>query len=87
MAETIKINDNTWRFEDDSVRFFLLCGNEKVALVDTGMNTPNAREMAENRCNQHIYCPKVQEADRNRFCAGDASSGSKKMQEILKCCV
>ena len=47
MAETVKINDKTWRFEDDSVRFFLLCGNERAALVDTGMNTPNAREMAE----------------------------------------
>ena len=47
MAEMIKINDKTWRFEDDSVRFFLLCGNERAALVDTGMNTPNAREMAE----------------------------------------
>ncbi len=47
MAEIIKINDTTWRFEDDGVRFFLLCGSEKAALVDTGMNTPNAREMAE----------------------------------------
>lgn len=43
----IMINDCTWRFEDDGVRFFLLCGKEKAALVDTGMNTANAREMAE----------------------------------------
>ena len=43
----IKINDCTWRFEDDGVRFFLLCGKEKAALVDTGMNTANARKMAE----------------------------------------
>ena len=48
MAEIIRINDTTWRFEDDGVRFFLLCGKEKAALVDTGMNTPNAREMAES---------------------------------------
>ncbi len=47
MADIIKINDSTWRFEDDSVRFFLLCGNEKAALVDTGMNTPDAGKMAE----------------------------------------
>lgn len=47
MAEIIKINDSTWRFEDDGVRFFLLCGTEKAMLVDSGMNTPNAREMAE----------------------------------------
>ena len=47
MADTIQINEKTWRFEDDGVRFFLLCGTEKAALVDSGMNTPNAKEMAE----------------------------------------
>jgi len=48
MAETIKINENTWRFEDDGVRFFLLCGYKKAALIDSGMNTPNAKQMAES---------------------------------------
>ena len=48
MTDIIQINDTTWRFEDDGVRFFLLCGKEKAALVDSGMNTPNAREMAES---------------------------------------
>ena len=47
MAETIMINENTWRFEEDGVRFFLLCGSERAALVDTGMNTPDARSLAE----------------------------------------
>ena len=47
MAETIQINDNTWRVEDDGVRFFLLCGKEKAALIDSGMNTPDAKEMAQ----------------------------------------
>lgn len=47
MAETIKINDSTWRFEDGGVRFFLLCGKEKAALIDTGMNAPDAKELAE----------------------------------------
>ncbi len=47
MIETIKINDNTWRFEDDSVRFFLFCGSERAALIDSGMNAPDARKMAE----------------------------------------
>ena len=42
MAEIVRINDKTWRFEDDSVRFFLLCGTDKAALIDTGMNMPNA---------------------------------------------
>ena len=48
MAEIIKINDNTWRFEEDIVRYFLLCGTEKALLVDTGMESPNARELAES---------------------------------------
>ena len=36
MAEIIKINDKTRRIEDGMVRFYLLCGDEKAALVDTG---------------------------------------------------
>lgn len=48
MANAIKINDNTWRIEDGGVRFLLLCGTEKAALIDTGMKTPNAREIAED---------------------------------------
>ena len=47
MAKVIQINEKTWCFEDDGVRFFLLCGTDKAALVDSGMNTPNAREMAQ----------------------------------------
>lgn len=46
MAETIKLNDNTWRFEDQGVRFFLLTGTEKALLIDTGMTCPNAKELA-----------------------------------------
>ncbi len=47
MAEVIKVNENTWRIEDDGVRFLLLCGTEKAALIDTGMKCPNAKEIAE----------------------------------------
>lgn len=47
MVETIRVNDNTWRFEDDSVRFFLFCGTEKAALIDSGMNVPDAQKLAE----------------------------------------
>lgn len=48
MADIVKINDNTWRVEDNGVRFFLLAGTEKALLVDSGMNTPNARQIAES---------------------------------------
>ncbi len=46
MAEVIQMNENTWRFEDDGVRFFLFCGDEKAALIDSGMKTPDAAKMA-----------------------------------------
>ena len=47
MAETIKINENTYRIEDGHVRFYLFIGNKKAALIDTGMNVPDARSIAE----------------------------------------
>lgn len=48
MAEIIQINDSTWRIEDNGVRFFLLVGTEKAMLIDSGMNTPNAKQIAES---------------------------------------
>lgn len=47
MAEVIGINEKTWRIEDGGVRFLLLCGTQKAALIDTGMNAPDARRIAE----------------------------------------
>lgn len=49
--EIIKINENTWRIEDDFVRFFLMEGTEKALLVDTGMTTVNAKEIAQSITN------------------------------------
>jgi len=48
MAEIIAINENTWRIEEEGVRFFLLQGREKALLLDTGMSCPNARQLAES---------------------------------------
>jgi len=48
MADIIQINDTTWRIEDNKVRFFLLAGTEKALLIDSGMNTPNAKQIAES---------------------------------------
>ena len=45
--EVIRINENTWRFEEEGVRFFLLAGSLKALMIDSGMMTPNARELAE----------------------------------------
>lgn len=47
MKEVIKVDDATWRIEDGEVRFLLLCGDERAALIDTGMNAPDARDIAE----------------------------------------
>jgi len=48
MADIIRINDTSWRIEDNGVRFFLLEGTEKALLIDSGMNTPNAKQIAES---------------------------------------
>ncbi len=48
MAEVIRINKDTVRIEDGGVRFFLLEGSEKALLIDTGMNTPDAKKIAES---------------------------------------
>lgn len=45
--EIIKINENTWRIEDEGVRFFLLAGDSKALLIDSGMTVHNAKEIAE----------------------------------------
>ena len=48
MSEIIQMNENTWRIEDGMVRMFLLSGTKEALLVDSGMNTPNAKEIAES---------------------------------------
>lgn len=48
MADIIQINDNTWRIEDGMVRFFLLAGTKEALLIDSGMTTSNAKEIAES---------------------------------------
>ncbi|MBQ0167689.1 MAG: hypothetical protein KBT02_11340 [Treponema sp.] len=45
MPDIIKINENTWRIEDQGVRFFLLTGSERALLIDSGMNVHNARDI------------------------------------------
>lgn len=44
--EIIPIDDQTWRIEEAGVRFFLLAGTEKALLIDSGMQTKNAKEIA-----------------------------------------
>ena len=48
MSEIIKMNENTWRIEDGMVRMFLLTGTKEALLIDSGMQTPNVKEIAES---------------------------------------
>ena len=52
--EIIQINENTWRIEDGGVRFFLLAGEEKALLIDSGMEVHNAKEVARSLVNLPI---------------------------------
>ena len=50
MSDIIKIDEKTYRIEDGMVRFFLLIGEKKALLIDSGMNTPDAKKIAKG-CN------------------------------------
>lgn len=45
--EIVKRYENTWSIEEDGVRFFLLAGETAALLIDSGMMTRNAKEIAE----------------------------------------
>ena len=42
-----KIDDNTYQYDEEGVRFFLVIGKEKALLIDSGMQTRNAKELAQ----------------------------------------
>ena len=57
MADIIQIDADTWRFEDGFVRFFLLVGKEKAVMIDSGINCPNAADLANKlTCFKHYDC-------------------------------
>lgn len=41
------VDERTWCYDEGGVRFFLLTGSERALLVDSGMRTNNARDLAE----------------------------------------
>ena len=43
---TERPDERTWIFDEGGVRFFLLTGDEKALLIDSGMKTRNAKELA-----------------------------------------
>ena len=54
MNEWIRIDDNTYLYEDGGVRFFLLIGKEYALLVDSGMQVRNAKELASSITDKEI---------------------------------
>ncbi len=42
----VSIDSRTWRYEETGVRFFLLTGDNKALLIDSGMTTTNALDLA-----------------------------------------
>ena len=45
--EVIRINQNTWMIQEETVRFFLLAGTERSLLIDSGCAVHNAKEIAQ----------------------------------------
>lgn len=75
MAEIIRIDENTWRFEDGFVRFFLLEGDKRAALIDSGANCPNAAELAKTLTDKPLLLI-------NTHGDGDHTSGTGAFTEI-----
>lgn len=46
--EWAKIDDKTYQYDEGGVRFFLLIGNKEALLIDSGMQTHNAKELARD---------------------------------------
>ncbi|RGO26207.1 MBL fold metallo-hydrolase [Dorea sp. OM02-2LB] len=42
--QIISLNKNTWMIQEETVRFFLLAGNERVLLIDSGGEIHHAKE-------------------------------------------
>ena len=51
MPEVVQINKDTYRIEDVKSRFYLLVGDERALLVDSGRTTMNAKDIAEQITN------------------------------------
>lgn len=75
MADIIQIDENTWRFEDGFVRFFLLAGEDKAVMIDSGVNCPNAADLAKELTDKPVFL-------LNTHGDGDHTSGTSCFSEI-----
>lgn len=75
MAEIVQIDSHTWRFEDGFVRFFLLEGEDKAVMIDSGVNCPDAVSIAKTLTDKSIML-------LNTHGDGDHTSGTSGFSEI-----
>lgn len=75
MAEVIKIDDHTWRIEDNYVRFFLLEGDSKAVMIDSGINCLDAADIAKSLTDKPVIL-------LNTHGDGDHTSGTSGFSEI-----
>ena len=52
----LSINENTIQFDEEGVRFFLLIGKKSALLIDSGMHTKNAKDIAQKYTDLPIEC-------------------------------
>jgi len=73
--EAVKINENTYRIEDDFVRSFLLIGENEALVVDTNCTGTDVRSIAESLTNLPIKLI-------NTHSDGDHTAGNGMFQEL-----
>lgn len=71
MHNIIRIDENTWRIENEGVRLFLLEGSKKALLIDTGMTLPDAKEIAATLTDKPLELLNTH-ADRDHISGNDA---------------
>lgn len=54
-VQIIREDEHTFRIEDNYVRFFLLEGDDKALLIDSGVDTPNAKEIAQSLTEKPLF--------------------------------
>lgn len=75
MTEIIQIDSNTWSIEDGFVRFFLLVGEDKALMIDSGVNSPDAAQIAKTLTDKPVIL-------LNTHGDGDHTSGTAGFDKI-----
>lgn len=74
-AEIVRIDENSWRVEDNGVRFFVLKGTDRALLIDSGKNVPGAGDIAASLTDLPLSI-------LNTHTDADHISGNKAFEEV-----